>query len=264
MSTGPKAAIVTGAAQGIGRSIAERFLADGAGVIVFDLDADMAQATADALGPADRVRAIGGDVANRSDVHAAVELCQTTFGRVDSIIAHAGIADVKPLLEIDDDGWQRIIDVNLTGVFLCIQEAGRAIAAGGRGGAIVVTASTNAFWVEQNMAPYNASKGGVVALVRTAALDLAAFGIRVNCVAPGVVRTRISEWVIDDPVLGPEYLKKIPLGRFGETTDVADTVAYLASDQSSYITGQTLILDGGLTLGQPLEAMDITIPGAGQ
>ena len=76
----------------------------------------------------------------------------------------------------------------------------------------MVTASTNAFWVEQNMAPYNASKGGVVALVRTAALDLAAFGIRVNCVAPGVVRTRISEWVIDDPVLGPEYLKKIPLG----------------------------------------------------
>ena len=160
MSTDAKAVIVTGAAQGIGRSIAERFLADGAGVIVFDLDSDMAQATADALGPADRVRAIGGDVSSRSDVHAAVELCQTTFGRVDSIIAHAGIADVKPLLEIDDDGWQRIIDVNLTGVFLCIQEAGRAIAAGGRGGAIVVTASTNAFWVEQNMAPTTPPRAG--------------------------------------------------------------------------------------------------------
>ena len=113
------------------------------------------------------------------------------------------------------------------------------------------------------MAPYNASKAGDVALVRTAALDLAAFGIRVNGVAPGVVRTRISEWVIDDPVLGAEYLKKIPLGRFGEPADVAQAVAFLASADAGYITGQTLILDGGLTLGQPLEAMDVSIPGAG-
>ena len=103
-----------------------------------------------------------------------------------------------------------------------------------------------------------------MALVRTAALDLAPLGIRVNGVAPGVVRTRISEWVIDDPVLGPEYLRKIPLGRFGEPVDVADAVAFLASPRRRYITGQTLILDGGLTLGQPLEAMDVTIPGTGQ
>jgi NAD(P)-dependent dehydrogenase (short-subunit alcohol dehydrogenase family) len=183
------------------------------------------------------------------------------FGHLDAMIAHAGIADVKPLLEIDDRSWQRVLDVNLTGVFLCMQEAGRVMAAGS---AIVVTASTNSFWVEQNMAPYNASKGGVVALVRTAALDLAAHGIRVNAVAPGVVRTRISEWVIDHPVLGPEYLRKLPLGRFGEPVDVANAVAFLASAESSYITGQTLILDGGLTLGQPLEEMDVTLPGAEQ
>jgi NAD(P)-dependent dehydrogenase (short-subunit alcohol dehydrogenase family) len=100
--------------------------------------------------------------------------------------------------------------------------------------------------------------------VRTAALDLAAHGIRVNAVAPGVVRTRISEWVIDHPVLGPEYLRKLPLGRFGEPVDVANAVAFLASAESSYITGQTLILDGGLTLGQPLEEMDVTLPGAEQ
>jgi len=231
-----KAVLVTGAAQGIGRAIAERFLAEGAAVTIFDMDADLAAAAVAELGASGPVQAHAGDVAAR--------------------------ADVQPILEISDDRWQRVLDVNLTGVFLCIQEGGRAIADAGKGGAIVVTASTNSFWVEQNMAPYNTSKAGEVALIRTAALDLAGYGIRVNGVAPGVVRTRISEWVIDDPVLGPEYLKKIPIGRFGEPGDVADAVAFLASADAGYITGQTLILDGGLTLGQPLEAMDIALPGA--
>jgi NAD(P)-dependent dehydrogenase (short-subunit alcohol dehydrogenase family) len=264
VSTRPRrAVVVTGGAQGIGRAVAERFLADGAGVVIFDLDGDLAAATAAELAASGPVLAIAGDVSRRADVRQAVSACTVEFGRLDAMVAHAGIADVKPLLEIDDHSWQRVLDVNLTGVFLCMQEAGRVMAAG-EGGAIVVTASTNSFWVEQNMAPYNASKGGVVALVRTAALDLAAHGIRVNAVAPGVVRTRISEWVIDDPVLGPEYLRKLPLGRFGEPVDVANAVAFLASAESSYITGQTIILDGGLTLGQPLDEMDVTLPGAGQ
>ena len=264
MSAPPaRAVVVTGGAQGIGRAVAERFLADGAGVVIFDLDADLAAATASELSESGPVHAVAGDVSRREDVRSAVSACVAAFGRLDAMIAHAGIADVKPLLEIDDRSWQRVLDVNLTGVFLCMQEAGRVMAQG-EGGAIVVTASTNSFWVEQNMAPYNASKGGVVALVRTAALDLAAHGIRVNAVAPGVVRTRISEWVIDHPVLGPEYLRKLPLGRFGEPVDVANAVAFLASAESSYITGQTLILDGGLTLGQPLEEMDVTLPGVEQ
>lgn len=254
--------VVTGGAQGIGRAVVERCLADGAGVVIADLDGDLAASTAAELSASGAVRAIAADVSKRSDVRAAVDTCIEAFGRLDVMVAHAGIADVKPLLEIDDHSWQRVLDVNLTGVFLCMQEAGRAMAARG-GGAIVVTASTNSFWVEQNMAPYNASKGGVVALVRTAALDLAPHGIRVNAVAPGVVRTRISEWVINHPVLGPEYLRKLPLGRFGEPGDVANAVAFLASAESSYITGQTLILDGGLTLGQPLEEMDVTLPGGG-
>ena len=257
-----KAVLVTGAAQGIGRAIAERFLAEGAAVTIFDMDADLAAVAVAELGASGPVQAHAGDVAARADVRAAVDASLSTFGSLDVVVAHAGIADVQPILEISDDRWQRVLDVNLTGVFLCIQEGGRAIANAGKGGAIVVTASTNSFWVEQNMAPYNTSKAGEVALIRTAALDLAGYGIRVNGVAPGVVRTRISEWVIDDPVLGPEYLKKIPIGRFGEPGDVADAVAFLASADAGYITGQTLILDGGLTLGQPLEAMDIALPGA--
>ena len=159
------AVVVTGGAQGIGRAVAERCLADGAGVVIADLDGELAASTAAELSAAGAVRAIAADVSNRSDVRAAVESCIEAFGRLDVMVAHAGIADVKPLLEIDDRSWQRVLDVNLTGVFLCMQEAGRVMAARG-GGAIVVTASTNSFWVEQNMAPYNASKGGVVALVR--------------------------------------------------------------------------------------------------
>ena len=187
----PRAVVVTGGAQGIGRAIAERFLADGASVVIADVDGDLAGDDGRRAGGRGPVRAVTCDVSSRDDVRAPCAPVPEQFGRLDAMIAHAGIADVKPLLEIDDRSWQRVLDVNLTGVFLCMQEAGRVMAQG-EGGAIVVTASTNSFWVEQNMAAYNASKGGVVALVRTAALDLAPLGIRVNAVAPGVVRTRIS------------------------------------------------------------------------
>jgi 3-oxoacyl-[acyl-carrier protein] reductase len=157
---------------------------------------------------------------------------------------------VQPLLEIDDANWQSILAVNLTGTFLCTQEAARVMARMG-GGAIVVTASTNAFWVEANMAAYNASKGGVVAFVRTAALDLARFGIRVNAVEPGVVRTPLATFVTEVPAAAADYLRRIPLNRFAEPGDVADAVLFLASSEAAYITGQTLVLDGGLTLGLP-------------
>jgi 3-oxoacyl-[acyl-carrier protein] reductase len=254
----PTGVVVTGGAQGIGRAVAARFAAEGAGVVILDLDVERARRTAAELG--DRVRDCAGDVSRREDIRAAVTRCVESFGRIDTLVAVAGIADVRPLLDVTDDDWNRVIDVNLTGVFRCTQEAGRAMAATG-GGSIVVVASTNAFWVEQNLAAYNSSKGGVVAFVRSAALDLAPHGIRVNAVAPGVVRTRISDWVIDDPELGPQYLDKIPLRRFGEVDDVASAVRYLASPEASYVTGHTLVLDGGQTLGVPLEAREVEMPG---
>jgi NAD(P)-dependent dehydrogenase (short-subunit alcohol dehydrogenase family) len=177
------------------------------------------------------------------------------------LIAHAGTADFQPLLEIDEQSWRRIIDVNLTGAFLCTQEAGRVMAAAG-GGAIVITASTNAFYVETNGAHYNASKGGVVAFMRSAAIDLAPLGIRVNAVAPGVVRTPLAAWVTDDPENAAPYLRRIPLNRFAETDDVANAVLFLASDEAAYITGQDLVLDGGLTLGIALPPPAHPLPGA--
>jgi NAD(P)-dependent dehydrogenase (short-subunit alcohol dehydrogenase family) len=259
-----KAVIVTGAAQGIGRTIAEQFFRQGARVLLFDLDATLAEETARQVSSdGESVVSMGGDVSRREDVHRAATTCVERFGRLDVMVAHAGIADATPLLEIEDADWQRILNVNLNGVFLCTQEAGRVMARSG-GGTIVVTASTNAFWVETNMAHYNTSKGGAVAFVRSAAIDLARYGIRVNAVAPGVVLTRIAAWVTEDPVLAAEYLKHIPLNRFAETIDVAKAVLFLASDESAYITGQTLVLDGGQTLGMLVDAPDTPIPGSGR
>jgi NAD(P)-dependent dehydrogenase (short-subunit alcohol dehydrogenase family) len=257
-----KVALVTGAAQGIGRTIAARFAADGAAVLIFDLNAAEAARTARALSEQGaKVEAIGGDVSVREDVHRTVQRCVERFGRLDVLVAHAGIADFQPLLEIDERSWRRIIDVNLTGVFLCTQEAGRVMATAG-GGAIVVTASTNAFYVETNSAHYNASKGGVIAFVRSAAIDLAPLGIRVNAVAPGVVRTPLAAWVTDNPTNAAPYLQRIPLNRFAETDDVANAVLFLASDEAAYMTGQEIVLDGGLTLGIALPPPEQPLPGS--
>ncbi len=256
-----KAVIVTGAAQGIGRTIAEQYIQRGARVLIFDLDEALAVKTARELSPtADLAVGVSGDVSKRADVQRAVQTCLERFGQLDVMVAHAGIADAVPLLEIDDASWQRIIDVNLTGVFLCTQEAGRVMARSG-GGTIVVTASTNAFWVESNLAHYNTSKGGVVAFVRSAAMDLARYKIRVNAVAPGVVLTRIAAWVTEDPALAADYLQHIPLNRFAETIDVANAVLFLASSNSAYITGQTLVIDGGQTLGIQVDAPAAPLPG---
>jgi NAD(P)-dependent dehydrogenase (short-subunit alcohol dehydrogenase family) len=246
-----KVVLVTGAGQGIGRATVERFVAEGAKVCALDGDASRLDETVRVLASSGGVvEGVTGDISRRRDVHSAVQRCVERFGGLDVLVANAGITSVQPLLDIDDASWQRVLDVNLTGTFLCTQEAARVMAKSG-GGAIVVTASTNAFWVEANLAAYNASKAGVVALVRTAALDLAGFGIRVNAVEPGVVRTRLAAFVTEDPVAAADYLKRIPLNRFADPGEVAESVLFLASKEAAYITGQTLVLDGGLTLGLP-------------
>ena len=173
------------------------------------------------------------------------------WGRLDVMISHAGIADIEPFLEQDEESLDKMLAVNIKGAFFCIQEAARSMKDSG-GGAIVVTGSTNAFWMETHLAAYNTSKGGVVALTRSAALDLAGYGVRVNSVAPGLIRTRLTRQVTEDAVNADSYLENIPLGRFGEPTDVAELICFLASDQASWITGADVPIDGGQTIGTPL------------
>jgi 3-oxoacyl-[acyl-carrier protein] reductase len=251
-------ALVTGAANGIGKAIVERFLAERMRVVAVDVDATgLADAVA---GFSDEVETAVADISDRAQVQAAVQTALDRFGRIDVLAANAGIADGQPFLEIDDASWRRIIDVNITGTFHCIQEVARAMSVSG-GGAVVCTSSTNAWYVEKNLAHYNTSKGGVEALVRSAAIDLAEFGIRVNAVEPSMVKTRAA-FIVDDPVGGPEYLKRVPLGRIAEPGEIAAAVAWLASGQASYVTGQTLILDGGLTLGIDMPLPSAPLPGS--
>ena len=251
--------MVTGAANGIGRAIVDRFLADGYAVAGVDLASDDLETAAREV-ESDRFLPVVADISNRSQVSAAVRAAVDRFGRLDVLAANAAIADADPFLEIDDRSWQRIIDVNVNGTFYCLQEATRAMARTG-GGAIVVTSSTNSWYVEANLAHYNASKGAVVALVRSAALDLAAHKIRVNAVEPSMVKTRAA-FITQDPAGSAEYLKRVPLGRFAEPAEIAAAVSFLASDQASYITGQSLVLDGGLTLGIEMPLPQMALPGS--
>jgi NAD(P)-dependent dehydrogenase (short-subunit alcohol dehydrogenase family) len=240
-----KAAVVTGAAQGIGRSICARLIAEGANVVAVDVNASLLDATAADLGAVPVV----ADVADERDCARAITACVERFGRIDILAAHAGIAEPRPFLDIDAAHWRRHLAINLDGALYCAVNAARAMRDAGHGGAIVYTSSINGFHVEETMAAYNVTKGALLNLVRSTAIDLGRYGIRANGVAPGVVDTPIAALVVHDPDLAPAYLSTIPLGRFGRPEDIASAVSWLACDDAAYITGQTLVIDGGQSLG---------------
>jgi 3-oxoacyl-[acyl-carrier protein] reductase len=254
---GIRGAVVTGGARGIGRAVTRRLGRDGAGVVVLDRDGDVASDTARELGEEGlRISAVGGDVTSRDSILEAIAICVERYGGLDAMISNAGLANVKPLLEIEDEAWERVLAVNLTAAFRCTQEAARVMVAD-RGGSIVVTVSTNGFHPEQNLGSYNAAKAGAMNFVRSAALDLASKGVRVNAVAPGFTMTRGGKWLTEHPTLGPAYLATIPMGRFAAPEDIGDVYAFLVSDDARYLTGQTLVVDGGHTLGVPLPEVEV-------
>jgi NAD(P)-dependent dehydrogenase (short-subunit alcohol dehydrogenase family) len=239
--------VVTGAAQGIGRAICQRFLDDGGSVVAFDVNRGLLEETAAELG--ERCSPVVGDVSVHQDCTGAVRHCVERFGRIDVMVAHCGIAEPLSLLEQTDEHWRRHQAINVDGVMYCTVDAARAMVAAGRPGAIVVTASINGFHVEETMAAYNTTKGALLTFIRSAAIDLGRHGIRVNGVAPGVVDTPIAAMVVHNPQIAPIYLKTMPLGRFGQPNDIANAVAWLSSPEAAYVTGQTIVIDGGQTLG---------------
>lgn len=240
-----KVAVITGAARGIGRACAERFLAEGARVAIADLDAEALARTAGEIGPAERVLAVTADVARKADVDALVAAALARFGRIDILVNNAGICPVADFLDFTEDEYDRTLAVNLKGAFLGTQAAGRAMIAQGEGGVIINISSINSGLANPSVAPYAISKGGMNQVTATAAVALAPHGIRVCGVGPGTIATEIIKGAFTERAGMHAILARTPMGRLGEPEEIAGVVAFLASDDASYITGETIYPDGG-------------------
>jgi NAD(P)-dependent dehydrogenase (short-subunit alcohol dehydrogenase family) len=241
--------IVTGGGRGIGQATARAFAAEGADVLVLgrtvaDLEDTVAQITADG----GQAWLLPCDVTNEAQVEETVTRAASRWNRIDVLINNAGIDDDTPFLEIDRARWRAVIDTNLTGVFLMSQAVAREMATSG-GGVILHTASIDASGGDGPYAAYNASKAGLLGLNRTMALELAAHGIRSNCVSPGFTHTVMTEKAVGPKLM--EYLNgsftRVPIKRLVRTDEIAQAFLFLASDQASAITGIDLRVDGGLT-----------------
>ncbi|HEX8999506.1 MAG TPA: SDR family NAD(P)-dependent oxidoreductase [Blastocatellia bacterium] len=243
-----KIAVITGGGGEIGRATAHRFAREGATALIVDLNRELAEKVAEEITAAGGAAwAYEADVAQRDQVEALADAVIQRHGKIDILCNIAGIAPPAPFLETSDENWNATLDVNLKGVFLCSQVVARRMIALGTKGGIVNMASTNGLVGEVGLVAYNASKFGVVGLTMTIAIELAPHGIRVNAVAPGMIRTRLSQAVLEaDPELARTYFQdKIPMARFGEPEEVAAAVAFLASEDASFITGHSLVIDGG-------------------
>jgi NAD(P)-dependent dehydrogenase (short-subunit alcohol dehydrogenase family) len=245
MKLSGKTAIVTGSRRGIGRVIAETLAKEGASVVVNDID------LADCQAVVEKIRAEGGralafkcDVSVKSEVLAMVERAIAEFGKVDILVNNAMVSSFKPFVRVTEEEWDRTLDVNLKGPFLCSQAAARNMIKNG-GGRIINIASVcsgGEGGTSPLLAPYTASKGGMKALSEAMAVELADFGINVNAILPGA----IDSGVLPDS-LKVKTLKNTPKGRLGTPRDIADLVVYLASPESDFMTGSALIIDGGVS-----------------
>ena len=245
-----RVAIITGAGSGNGRGIALRFAEEGARVVAADLELDAAEETVGLVEDAGRgAIAVRADVSRREQVAAMVEVTRERFGGVDILVNNAGVETLVPLLDLEESEWDRIVDTNLKGAFLCGQIAARAMVSMRTSGAVVNIASINAKIALAGQAHYTSSKGGLIMLTKAMALDLAPHGIRVNAIGPGVIETRMTEGSLSNPERRAMLLSKVPLGRVGQPRDVANAALFLASDEASYITGTTLYVDGGWLAG---------------
>jgi len=245
-------AIVTGAGQGIGEACALRLAREGAKVIVADVNAEAGNAVAE------RIRKNGGvadfvdcDVSEKLDVHNLIAKALEAHGRIDVLVNNAGIVDDAPFLDLPIEEFERILGVNLKGAFLAGQAAARQMVKqglrteGGAAGAIVNMSSVNAVFALPDHVAYSVSKGGLAQLTKAMAIALAPQGIRVNAVGPGTIQTPLLAGVVKDEAFRKKVLSRTPMGRVGQPEEIAAIVAWLASDEASYVTGTTVYADGG-------------------
>ena len=243
-----KVAVVTGSSSGIGEAIALALSEEGAAVVVnYSRHEDAAQKVLDKIENAGgKGLVVGADVSDPKEVEAMVQQAVGTFGRLDIMVNNAGLEHKMPFLETPFEVWQETIAVNLTGAWLGCQAAAKRMVAQGEGGRIINVSSVHEDLAMPTNAPYCATKGGVRMLMRSLAVELAPHAITTNNIAPGAIDTPMDAPLKEDPDLMKELLSEIPLGRMGKPEEVANLALFLASDDSSYVTGSTLFVDGGM------------------
>jgi NAD(P)-dependent dehydrogenase (short-subunit alcohol dehydrogenase family) len=242
-----KRALITGASRGIGRGIAEVFAEEGADVAVnYIASAESAEQVADWIrGKGRRAMTVKADVAKRADVEPMVDKVWKELGPIDILVNNAGIETIVGFLDLTDEQWTRLVDVNLRGAWLCSQILCRRVIAEGRKASIVHIGSIQAAKVLPGRTHYAPTKLGLEALTRNMSAEVTPQGIRVNCVHPGLIDTDMTAWVMKSPDILPNVLAQISLGRAGEPREIGTVAAFFASDEASYRTGQSIHVDGG-------------------
>lgn len=242
-----RVALVTGAANGIGRATARVLVDQGASVVLADVDESAAAETASLIGIDERVAIVQTDVTVDADVAMMIAFAVECFGRLDCACNVAGISvEPKPFVDVERDEWQRVLDVDLTGVFLCMQYELRQMLAQGNGGAIVNVSSGAGVVPAPGQPHYTAAKHAVLGLTKHAAQEYARAGIRVNAVLPGQTETEPMKAYLDaQPDHGEKLLRRMPMGRMARPSEIAESIAWLCSDASSYVNGVSLLVDGG-------------------
>jgi NAD(P)-dependent dehydrogenase (short-subunit alcohol dehydrogenase family) len=248
-----KTVIVTGARRGMGRAHALKFAELGAKVIVSDISLEDCQKVVDEIkGQGGEAIAVKCDVTKKEEIDEMIKKALDVFGKIDILVNNAGIIEFKPFLDLTEKDWDRTVDINLKGYFLCAQAATREMVKQKSGGAIVNIASVAMGQLGvgfPNIIHYCASKGGIAAMTEALALELAPHNIRVNAIAPGMIDTPMIESTKQDPKLMEATLARVPLRRAGQPEEVSNAVVFLASEASSYMTGSVVVVDGGWLAG---------------